>query len=164
MTTIHFRPAVPQDFTRIQALNETEVVWTSPMDIAKIEALHNLASYHKVAEVDGEVVGFLLAMASTDKYHNENFDWFAERYSSFVYIDRIVVDASTKGMGIGRAFYQDLFEFAVNQGSPVVCCEYNLTPVNEPSKVFHTKLGFQQIGERTYINSDKVVSMQAVNL
>lgn len=164
MLNFKIRGALPEDFQSIIALNAAEVVWTSPMDSAKISALHYLSSYHKVVEHNGRVVGFLLAMCSDDKYINENFDWFLNRYSQFVYIDRIVIDASCKGLGIGRTLYNDLFAFAERRGLQVLCCEYNLSPVNESSKVFHTKMGFEQVGERTYTNSDKVVSMQATKI
>ena len=140
MSDIHIREASKADFQFIVELNEKEVVWTSAMDLSSLEELNKVASYHKVAECNGKVVGFLLAVGSEKRFINENFAWFANVYPTFIYIDRIVVDESSKGMGIGRILYENLFGFARARGVPVIGCEFNLRPVNKASKLFHSKL------------------------
>ncbi|MBT8146042.1 MAG: GNAT family N-acetyltransferase [Gammaproteobacteria bacterium] len=160
MSDSHIRDARSQDFDRIVELNETEVKQTSTMDTDRLRVLDSLSSYHRVYEVAGKVEGFLLAIDSKKAYENANFRWFAERYPDFIYIDRIVVNANHKGQGIGRKLYRDLFDCVNSHELPLVCCEFNLIPPNRASEVFHTKMGFKQVGEQQHEGSFKLVSMQ----
>ena len=154
------RDAIPADFDRVLALNAAEAEKTSPMDRARLEQLHALACYHRVAEAEGLVVGFLLAMRDGAAYRNDNFEWHAARTPAFVYVDRIVVDAAQAGRGIGGALYRDLFAFTRALGIAVVACEYNLEPPNPASAAFHSRHGFIEVGQRDYADGSKRVSMQ----
>lgn len=158
----HFliRDAIDTDFNRIVALNAAVVRETSAMDLARLQQLHALAFHHRVAVVDGEVAGFLLAMRDGAAYANDNFEWFAARYPRFVYVDRIVVDAAAAGTGIGRRLYDDLFDRARRLGIDVVACEYNLEPPNPASKAFHDRFGFREVGRQHVADGTKLVSLQ----
>lgn len=160
MTAIELRDARPADFAAVVALNASEVSHTSVMDETRLRQLHGYACYHKVVEIDGVVAAFLLAMREGCGYVNANFEWFAARYPSFLYVDRIVVGAGHQGLRLGTLLYRDLFEFARTQGIPVVACEYNLVPPNEPSRIFHDKFGFQEVGSRWLDGGAKQVSLQ----
>jgi predicted GNAT superfamily acetyltransferase len=160
MTAIELRDARAADFTAVVALNASEVSHTSAMDEARLRQLHGYACYHKVVEIGGEVGAFLLAMREGCGYANANYEWFAARYPSFLYVDRIVVGAEHQGLRLGTRLYQDLFEFARARGIPVVACEYNLVPPNEPSRIFHDKFGFKQVGSQWLDGGAKQVSLQ----
>jgi uncharacterized protein len=45
-----------------------------------------------------------------------------------------------------------------------VTCEYNIVPPNEPSRIFHGKFGFREIGTQWIANGAKQVSMQAAEI
>jgi predicted GNAT superfamily acetyltransferase len=45
------------------------------------------------------------------RYENENFAWFDRMYSHFIYVDRIVVSASFRGLRLGSFLYEDLFRY-----------------------------------------------------
>lgn len=160
MTAIELRDALAADFVEVVALNASEVSHTSAMDEARLRQLHGYACYHKVAEADGEVGAFVLAMREGCGYVNANYEWFAARYPSFLYVDRIVVGARHQGLRLGKRLYLDLFEFARSQNIPVVACEYNLVPPNEPSRIFHDKFGFQEVGSQWLDGGAKHVSLQ----
>jgi len=160
MTAAVLRDAQAGDFAAVVALNAGEVRHTSAMDEARLRQLHGYACYHKVVEIDGVVGAFLLAMREGCGYVNANFEWFAVRYPSFLYVDRIVVGADHQGLQLGTLLYRDLFEFARDQGIPVVACEYNLVPPNEPSRIFHDKFGFQEVGSQWLEDGAKQVSLQ----
>ncbi len=160
MTVTEVRDATESDFDRIVKLNTTAVRETSAMDLARLQQLHALAFHHRVAVVDGEVAGFLLAMRDSAAYVNDNFDWFASRYPRFVYVDRIVVDAKAAGTRIGRRLYDDLFERARQLGVGVIACEYNLEPPNPASKAFHDRFGFREVGRQHVADGTKLVSLQ----
>lgn len=161
MTPPVIRDATTADFPRIVALNAAEVAHTSAMDAARLGVLHHAACLHRVAEVDGEVVAFLLAFRDGADYPNPNFDWFAERYPSFVYVDRVVVDDGFSGRGVGSMLYRDLFGFARDTGAAAVTCEFNVVPPNEASARFHARRGFAEVGRQWLDEGRKQVSLQA---
>jgi hypothetical protein len=160
MSYFLIRDAIDADFDHIVALNAAVVRETSAMDLARLQHLHALAFHHRVAIIDGEVAGFLLAMLDGAAYANDNFDWFAARYPRFVYVDRIVVAAAAAGKGIGRRLYGDLFEHAGRLGIGVIACEYNLEPPNPASKAFHDRFGFREVGRQHVADGTKLVSLQ----
>lgn len=160
MPEISLRKAHPKDFDRIVEINALEVVHTSAMDRDRLDELDSYSFYHSVVEVDGVVAAFLLAMRDGSDYVNDNFGWFADRYESFLYIDRIVVNADFNGLKLGSLLYKDIFEFAKKESINVICCEYNLIPSNIPSQKFHDKFGFSQVGEQWLDNKAKKVSLQ----
>jgi predicted GNAT superfamily acetyltransferase len=162
MTDVAIRDAREADFDAILALNDAEVGQTSPMDIERLRHLNGLAAYHRVVDAGGSVAAFLLAMKEGRAYANANYEWFAARHPSFLYVDRIVVDAGHKGRGFGRALYGDLFAWVGSHGIDVIACEYNIVPPNEPSRRFHDAFGFREVGSQWLDGGAKRVSMQMV--
>lgn len=160
-TPVLLRAATPSDRGAILRLNAAEVEKTSPMDLAALERLAGMAAVLDVAEAGGEAAAFLLALREGAPYANDNFAWFSARYPRFLYVDRIVVDASQAGRGIGAALYRRLFERARADAVPVVVCEFNLQPPNPASAAFHARFGFEEVGQRVYAGGDRRVSMQA---
>jgi uncharacterized protein len=162
--SVVLRTAVPMDFESVCALNLTEVQQTSPMDAARLDELNAISCYHKVVSLDGIVSAFLLAVGSGAPYENENFEWFSHRYERFIYIDRVVVSSAARGLGLGSRLYQDVFRYARSKSIPLVACEYNIVPTNEPSRLFHDKLGFKEKGTQWVANGSKQVSLQIASL
>jgi predicted GNAT superfamily acetyltransferase len=159
--SVVIRPAVARDFEIICALNLAEVQHTSAMDIRRLAELNAISCYHKVACLGGIVSAFLLAMCNGCPYENDNFEWFSKKYARFIYVDRIVVSAAGRGMGLGSLLYEDLFRFGRSNAIPLVTCEYNLVPPNEPSRLFHDKFGFKEQGTQWVASGTKRVSLQA---
>ena len=164
MAAVILRDATAADADRILALNDAEVAQTSAMDHARLEALAALACRFTVADVDGRVIAFLLAMDHAADYDNDNFRWFAARYPRFAYVDRIVVDAAAAGMGVGGRLYRDLFVHARERSLERVVCEYNLDPPNPASKAFHDRFGFVEVGQQRVAGNTKLVSLQQLIL
>ncbi len=164
MTETLIRDAVADDFDRILELNDGEVRQTSPLDFERLGALAAIACHHKLATADGHIVAFLLAMREGAPYENDNYRWFASRFTRFLYVDRIVVDARFTGRKIGSLLYADLFDVAQALGIEYVTCEYNLEPPNPASKAFHEIFGFEEIGSQWLDNPTKRVSLQAAQV
>ncbi len=160
---IKFRAPTPEDTATIVALNEAVVAVTSPMDEARFQYLLELSDFCIVAEEEGAVIGFVLAMQNGAAYENANFEWFSERLNKFVYIDRIVIGEDGRGKGLGKLLYDQVSAAAKKDGRLVMAAEMDLVPPNEGSLSFHKKNGFLALGERTY-DSGKVVSMQIKSL
>lgn len=161
---IEIRDAVAADWPAIVALNAAVEHHTSPMDLARVRLLHGLASRHRVAAVSGRVAGFLLAMREATPYRNDNYAWFASRYTRFVYVDRIVVAGGYTGRRIGSTLYADLFAAARSDGIPFIVCEYDLEPPNPASMAFHAGWGFREVGRQRVADGRKLVSLQAAEL
>ena len=162
--TFLIREARASDFQSIVSINASEEEKTSPIDLARITQLNSWSTYHKVAIKEGQVVGFLLVMSNASGYDGANFRWFVDRYSSFLYVDRIVIDPVFAGMGVGTALYVDLIEFAKGRGHASLCCEINISPPNPLSHAFHARFGFQEVGHSNEADAQKVVSYQMAAL
>ena len=158
------RHAQAADFSRILHINATEEEKTSRIDLARITQLDRWSDYHRVAVVEGQVVGFLLVMSDASDYDGDNFRWFIERYKRFLYVDRIVIDQAYAGQGVGSALYGDLIEFAATQGRPALCCEINVSPPNPVSHAFHARFGFNEVGRSAEASAPKIVSYQLAAL
>lgn len=164
MKGMFIRDAQEEDYSTIIRLNASEVEHTSAMDLDRLRYLVSLSSYLRVAQVDSQVVAFLLAMPAGAPYHNDNFRWFSSRYDSFLYIDRIVVERDFQGSGIGSLLYQDVSTFAGAADIPRLTCEINAVPPNKPSVAFHSRHGFGEVGSQWLDDGKKKVSMQVALL
>lgn len=160
---IAIRRATLSDTPAIVALNDAVVAVTSPMDSARFHALYELAAFCDVIERKGNVVGFILAMQHGAAYANGNFGWFSDRLNRFVYVDRIVIGAAARGLGLGRMAYDHLAQSALARDCLMIAAEIDLVPPNPGSMEFHRKYGFVQIGQRP-LDSGKIVSMQIKGL
>lgn len=84
------RDAQHSDFGAILQLNAGSEHILSPLDEAKLARLHGAAALHWVVEDAGVAQAFLLALREGVDYDSVNYRWFAARYPSFLYIDRVV--------------------------------------------------------------------------
>jgi predicted GNAT superfamily acetyltransferase len=160
MSNVVIRLAMAADFEAICALNLAEVRHTSAMDLSRLTELDAISCYHKVLCLDGNVSAFLLAMCDGAPYENDNFAWFSKTYPRFIYVDRVVVSSACRGQRLGSLLYEDVFRHARSNAIPLVTCEYNLIPSNEPSRLFHDKFGFKEQGTQWVANGTKQVSLQ----
>lgn len=148
------------DFAELLRLNLESEHFLSPMDRAQLEHMHGQAAYHRAACMGQEIVAFLLAFREGADYDSPNYRWFAGRYSSFLYVDRVVVAARHRGEKLGSALYRDLFRFASEAGVPRVTCEFDVIPLNAVSSSFHARFGFREVGTQWVSNGKKKVSLQ----
>ena len=142
------RDATPADFPAILELNQAFVSVLSPLDHAHLARLHAQAARHRVIEQDGRVEAFLLVLREGADYDSPNFRWFAQRHARFLYVDRVVVAGTIQARGAGSTLYRDLLAMAVEQGVPLIACEFDLEPPNPASARFHAKLGFREVGRQ----------------
>jgi len=157
---VRIRDAQAGDFDAILALNEASVSLLSPLSPRRLAGLHAQAALHRVAEREGEVIGFLLAFREGADYDSLNYLWFAERYPQFLYVDRVVVADAARGQGVGALLYRDMFEFAAAWGARLVTCEFDIDPPNPASEQFHARFGFREAGRQWVADGRKQVSLQ----
>ncbi|KTF30896.1 GNAT family N-acetyltransferase, partial [Xanthomonas vesicatoria] len=98
----------------------------------------------------------LIALDQSAAYANANFAWLAERFTRFVYVDRIVIAARAQRRGLAAQLYDDLIRSARAAAQPRVVCEVNLRPPNPASLAFHRQLGFVPVGDAVLANGKQV--------
>jgi predicted GNAT superfamily acetyltransferase len=121
------------------------------------ERFDRMISLARVATFIEPSAAFLLAFAQDDEFDGGHFQWFRSRFDKFLYIDRIVVAADRRRLGLGSALYADLFKRAEELGRKSIVCEVNLQPPNPISDQFHVAQGFQEVGRATIEDGAKTV-------
>jgi hypothetical protein len=145
------RELEPADLPAVTEMNNDAVPAVPMMDEDEMALLTTFASLCLVAvdEADpSRPLGFVVAMDPGTDYRSENYRWFAARGGDFLYVDRIVIGAETRGAGVGRLLYGAVFAKAEEDGRTEVACEVNVRPPNPRSMGFHTALGFERVGEQ----------------
>ncbi len=118
----------------------------------------------RVARRGDEALGFVVTMGPKEAYDSTNYQWFQARYDDFLYVDRIVVAETARGLGAGRALYEDTIALGRSLGRARVCSEVNTVPPNPGSMAFHAALGFVHLEERLNPGSGKRVMMMTRDL
>lgn len=148
------------DAAAVLRLNADSVAVLSPMDESRLRLLAGMSCFHLVAVAPTGVIGFVLGFADGTAYDSVNYRWFAARYKNFLYLDRMVVEPSFRGCGVGGAFHAAALEYAVASGLDWLVGEIDLDPPNPVSLAYHERIGFVEVGRQT-LPSGKVVSMRA---
>jgi uncharacterized protein len=147
----------------VLALNNTAGRSILVLDAVQLRYFFDHADYFRVAEIDGQLAGFLIALRDGGDYSSPNYRWFNEHYPSFVYIDRIVIANAFRRHGLGRIFYCDVNSFAEVR-VPLLACEVFLEPVDDVVVLFHGTYGFQEVGQQRMGEHGPQVSLLAKDL
>lgn len=161
---MQLRDAVAADLPVIHAINQANVPAVGDITLGELEWYFAKAAALRVAEIDGAVAGFLLALRPGLDYSSPNYAWFSARYADFHYIDRIAVGEQWRRRGIARALYTDVEAHARALSAPLLACEVNLRPRNDVSLAFHEEQGFIEVGQQDTDGGNKTVVMLVRNL
>ncbi|TAN06721.1 MAG: GNAT family N-acetyltransferase [Rhodanobacteraceae bacterium] len=160
---VMLREYTEADAAAVLRLNAESVAVLSSMDGARFRALAAMADMLQVAEVAGQVVGFLMAFTDGRAYDSVNYRWFAARLKRFLYIDRVVLDPSYRGAGLGTRFYQRAEQYARAAGLAWLVAEVDVVPPNRVSLAFHDRRGFVEV-DRQAAGGGKMVSLRVRSL
>ena len=136
------------DLPRVLEINNANTPGVSELTLSELETdiencLHALA----IDNEHGEVCAFCITFAPNAPDAGANHRWFAERYESFVYLDRIAIDSTYKNLGLGALLYQTVEQLMIGSAEhSLLCCEVNLEPPNPGSLRFHKRIGFSECG------------------
>ena len=165
----NFQPIVRNiesaDLTRVLAINNANTPGVSELTLSELETdiencLHALA----IDNEHGEVCAFCITFAPDAPAAGVNHQWFAERYASFVYLDRIAIDPTYQNLGLGVLLYQSVEQQMIASAQhTLLCCEVNLEPPNPGSLRFHHRIGFTEVGQHSPQQNYRV-SMLSKNL
>lgn len=158
---VKIRPLEEKDFPFVLRLNEENVEVLAPMDEEKLAYFAANSESFDIVEVDGKPAAFMIVFREGADYQSENYKWFSKKYPAFLYVDRIVIDAPYRGLGLGRKLYEKVFAQAKANNVPRVTAEVDIEPVyNDASLKFHAAMGFRQVGKQ-YVRRGKIrVSLQ----
>ncbi|MFD1714360.1 GNAT family N-acetyltransferase [Amnibacterium flavum] len=163
--TSTLRPLRESDLPEVTALNNSAYPAVPLATESEIAGLVDIASLALVAEEDGAVRGFLVAVDPGAHYDSENYVYFSARAAEltrpFLYIDRIVIGEGARGSGLGRRLYDAVFDRAAGDGRAEVTCEVNIEPPNPQSLAFHARMGFERVGEQPTKGGEVVVALLA---
>jgi len=144
--SIVIRDVREHELDSVLAMNNAAGIGILPMDAAKVRFFWENADYFRVAEVDGLIAGFLIAVSHDSSHDSSNFLWFRERFEKFLYIDRIVIASARRSVGVGRVFYGDVQSFAEAR-YPHLAAEVFIENDNHPALIFHGSFGFREVGQ-----------------
>jgi len=162
-SVVTIRPYEPRDLDLVLALNNENVPALSELAAHDVPRLVDISDAALVAEVNGQFAGFCWVLGPGRDYASLNYAWFSERYSEFVYLDRIAVSSAFRRLGIGSRFYNELVQ-QFRADRPVLLCEVNVRPRNDVSLEFHERIGFREVGQQDTDGGKKTVSMLALAL
>lgn len=150
----------PADADAVLSINEECVPEVGELTDEKLAYFAEKASFFAVAEVDDEVVGFLIGLDehATD-YPSPNYAWFSERYETFAYVDRIALSEPGRGLGLGPDLYRAFEAWAFGHGKPALLAEVNTIPENPRSHRFHEIFGFHELERVRPYGPDEEVAM-----
>jgi len=147
------RAGMPRDQPAVLALNNAAPPHVNALSEEQFAWIAGEADSYRVAEREGEIVGFVFAIRNGTPYWSANYAWFAERYPTFIYLDRVVVAPAARKIGVGRALYDDLVKFATGRWSRITL-EVNTDPPNPGSIAFHERMQFARVGTRRYADGE----------
>ena len=161
-----FQPVVRNieivDLPRVLDINNANTPGVSELTMAELQtdlknSLHALA----IDNEHGKVCAFCITFAQDASDAGDNHRWFAERYESFVYLDRIAIDSDYRNRGLGVQLYQSVENMMLQSSEhSMLCCEVNLKPPNPGSLRFHHRIGFTEVGQQSF-DTDYTVSLLA---
>jgi predicted GNAT superfamily acetyltransferase len=165
----NFQPIVRNieitDVARVLEINNANTPGVSELTLSELETdikncLHALA----IDNEHGEVCAFCITFAPDAPDAGVNHQWFADRFESFVYLDRIAIDPTYQNLGLGVLLYQSVEQQIIASAQhSLLCCEVNLKPPNPGSLRFHHRIGFTEVGQHSP-QQDYLVSMLSKNL
>ena len=140
------------DLARVLEINNANTPGVS--ELTKDELQTDLSNSLHALAIDneqGEVCAFCITFDPSAPDAGDNHRWFAERYKSFVYLDRIAIDSNHQNRGLGALLYQAVEQHMLKSADhSLLCCEVNLEPPNPGSLRFHHRIGFTEVGQQSF--------------
>ena len=110
------RNIVSTDVTRVLEINNANTPGVSELTLSELETdMNNCLHALAIDNEHGEVCAFCITFAPDAPDAGVNHQWFADRFESFVYLDRIAIDPTYQNLGLGVLLYQSVVEWDADQ-------------------------------------------------
>lgn len=154
------RNLTPTDLALAHAWNQANTPHVNSLDFAAFSNVYGMSSHRYLIEYNGSPAGFSWLMYPESLYESVNFRYFKDRFTNFLYLDRIVIAEEFRGKALATKLYKHIF--ATHAPIPI-CCEVNSRPPNVASTELHKKLGFKLVGEQSTDKGKKRVQLLVYN-
>ena len=161
--TCNMRDVLSSDLDAALNLNESVVPAVNSIDMEQMRWFADNAAYFRVVMSGEDLAAFLIGLRPATEYASPNYRWFCNHYDDFAYIDRVAVAAIARRRGLASRLYDDFIESLPGDVS-VLACEVNINPPNESSMRFHTRYGFNQVGNQKVEGGAKEVALMVKDL
>ena len=154
------RNLTPADLALAHAWNQANTPHVNSLDFAAFSNVYGMSSHRYLIEYNGSPACFSLLMYPESLYESVNFRYFKDRFTNFLYLDRIVIAEEFRGKALATKLYKHIF--ATHAPIPI-CCEVNSRTPNVASTELHKKLGFRLVGEQSTDKGKKRVQLLVYN-
>ena len=129
-------------------LNNLNSPAVGEIDRKQLQFLYDHSLYSFAIGVD-VLHAFCITFAPGAPYTSVNYQWFSNKYTNFVYLDRIVVSEIMRNQTLGEKLYLAVEQRMIkDRCAPILTCEVNLNPPNHGSIRFHNRIGFHEVGQQ----------------
>ncbi len=105
-----------------------------------------------------KILAFALGISAGQAIEQYSYQWFMTRFDDFVYLDRIVVDASLRRSGLGAGLLASCLAKAQEDKHLSLVCQVHDRPNNAQGHAFVQRMGFHAI-ESVMLPSREIVTM-----
>ena len=129
-------------------LNNLNTPAVGELDHVQLQFLIDHSLYYFAIGAD-TLHAFCITFAPGAPYTSVNYQWFSKNYTTFVYLDRIVVSENMRNQTLGEKLYLAVEQRMIkDRCAPILTCEVNLNPPNHGSIRFHNRIGFHEVGQQ----------------
>lgn len=139
------RAASPRDLSDLLEINAQSTPGVARLSDSELAGLLDACPCVRIATMDSQVVGYVIAYLSDSPCGGEEFAWFQDHYETFLYVDQVAVASKLRGAGLGAHLYHDVEQWARVRRIPLLTCEVNLRPANPGSLRFHKRHGYHPV-------------------
>jgi predicted GNAT superfamily acetyltransferase len=148
---VKIREIVAADLQAVWELNQSMVPAVGSVDIERMASLVELSEHAVLVESSDAkpaIDGFSLVFAPGSSYDSVNYLWFAAKYPTAHYLDRVAFRKSAQGQGFGSELYRDIEQRLIQSGVSELGLEVNVDPPNVQSLGFHKRHGYVEVGQQ----------------
>lgn len=154
------RPYTPGDLVILHQINAASTPGVSEESIESLEKIIGLSTCLVALDDADHPIGFVtLITPGTMAYQSLNLRWFeawvAAHPQDLIYVDRIALHPKARGQKLGEDLYRAAF--AAFEHCDSIGCEINTAPDNPTSHKFHSRMGFERVGEQAF-SAEKAVA------
>ena len=125
--------------------NQSNILFGINKNYDHVKKLVDYSKYIIFVKNKMNYLGFAIIMNKDSNYKSLNYQYFKNKYTDFLYIDRVAVVDKVQRMGVGSTSTKNLQ--LNSEVSVPICCEVNTIPLNQQSLDFHGKQRFKIIEE-----------------